>query len=81
MLNEVEKKIKKQRQRLELQPNDHKLSSLVPPQFNRHEEKIQMLTTKINNLVDEVEELGCKGQVRNKIQELTLMITVHRRIS
>ena len=64
MLNEVEKKIKKQRQRLELQPNDHKLASLVPPQFSRHEEKIQMLTTKINKLVDEVEELGCKGQVR-----------------
>ncbi|XP_037073934.1 luc7-like protein 3 [Pollicipes pollicipes] len=63
MLNEVEKKIKKQRQRLELQPNDHKLSSLVPPQFTRHEDKIGMLTDKINKLVSEVEELGCKGQV------------------
>lgn len=63
MLNEVEKKIKKQRQRLELQPSDTKLASLVPPQYSRHEEKIQMLTEKINKLVSEAEELGTKGQV------------------
>lgn len=63
MLNEIEKKIKKQKLRLEMQPSDQKLASLVPPQYSRHEEKIQMLTDKINKLVSEAEELGCKGQV------------------
>ncbi|XP_037094379.1 luc7-like protein 3 [Pollicipes pollicipes] len=63
MLNEVERKIRKSKQRLELQPDDEKLASLVPPQFTRHEEKIGMLTGKITKLVTEAEELGCKGQV------------------
>ena len=66
MLNEVERKIRKSRQRLELQPDDEKLASLVPPQFSRHEERIASLTGRITKLVAEAEELGCKGQVRGQ---------------
>ena len=68
MLNDIEKKIQKQRLRLELQPNDSRLSSSGPPQNRQQEEKIEMLTAKINKLVEEVEELGTKGQVRSTVR-------------
>lgn len=63
LIGEIERKIRKSRDRLELKPDDRKLASLVPPQYSRNEDKLAALTEKINKLVEQAETLGCDGKV------------------
>ncbi|PNF26933.1 Luc7-like protein 3 [Cryptotermes secundus] len=62
MLNEVERKIVKGKQRLALIGKADAIS-LSPAQTQRNEEQIKFLTEKINSLVDEAEQMGIQGNV------------------
>ncbi|XP_067006663.1 luc7-like protein 3 [Anabrus simplex] len=62
MLNEVERKIVKGKQRLALIGKTDTVS-LSPAQTQRNEEQIAFLTEKINALVDEAEKMGIQGNV------------------
>uniref|UniRef100_A0A1B6MU25 LUC7-like protein n=1 Tax=Graphocephala atropunctata TaxID=36148 RepID=A0A1B6MU25_9HEMI len=64
MLNEVERKIVKGKQRLALIGNKSEPpSSLSPQQTQRNQEQIALLSTKINSLVNEAEAAGIEGNV------------------
>ncbi|XP_046663310.1 luc7-like protein 3 isoform X1 [Homalodisca vitripennis] len=64
MLNEVERKIVKGKQRLALIGNKSEPpSSLSPQQTQRNQEQIALLSTKINSLVSEAEAAGIEGNV------------------
>lgn len=62
MLNEVERKIIKGKQRLALMGKTD-MVSLSPAQTQRNEEQIAFLTEKINSLVSEAEQMGIQGNV------------------
>ncbi|GLH10633.1 hypothetical protein R5R35_009110 [Gryllus longicercus] len=62
MLNEVERKIIKGKQRLALIGKTETVS-LSPAQTQRNEEQIAFLTEKINGLVTEAEKAGIQGNV------------------
>ncbi|XP_054282923.1 luc7-like protein 3 isoform X1 [Macrosteles quadrilineatus] len=64
MLNEVERKIVKGKQRLALIGNKSEPpSSLSPQQTQRNQEQIALLSNKINSLVSEAEAAGIEGNV------------------
>ncbi|XP_072762892.1 luc7-like protein 3 [Anoplolepis gracilipes] len=62
MLNEVERKIIKGKQRLALIGRTE-APTLTPAQTQRNEEQIALLTEKINKLVEEAEQSGIQGNV------------------
>ncbi|XP_046405833.1 luc7-like protein 3 [Ischnura elegans] len=62
MLNEVERKIMKGKQRLALTGKGD-TPTLTPAQQQRNDEQIQLLSEKINRLVDEAEQMGIQGNV------------------
>ncbi|XP_053596616.1 luc7-like protein 3 [Microplitis demolitor] len=62
MLNEVERKIVKGKQRLAL-IGKTEAPTLTPAQTQRNEEQIALLTEKINKLVEEAEQSGIQGNV------------------
>ncbi|KAJ9581245.1 hypothetical protein L9F63_023571 [Diploptera punctata] len=62
MLNEVERKIVKGKQRLALIGKADAIS-LSPAQTQKNEEQIKFLTEKINSLVGEAEQMGIQGNV------------------
>ncbi|XP_051171180.1 luc7-like protein 3 isoform X2 [Leptopilina boulardi] len=62
MLNEVERKIVKGKQRLAL-IGKTEAPTLTPAQTQRNEEQITLLTEKINKLVEEAEQSGIQGNV------------------
>lgn len=62
MLNEVERKIVKGKQRLALIGKADAIS-LSPAQTQKNEEQIKFLTEKINSLVAEAEQMGIQGNV------------------
>lgn len=61
MVSDVEKRIKRGQARLSLN-NSQGAQMSGAPQAAR-EEKVQMLTEKINELVEQAEQLGCEGKV------------------
>ncbi|CAH0385089.1 unnamed protein product [Bemisia tabaci] len=63
MLNEVERKIAKGKQRLALMEAKESPSSLSPAQTQKNMEQINLLSEKINNLVNEAEQMGIEGNV------------------
>lgn len=63
MINEVERKISKGKQRLALIGKNDPQSSLTPAQTQRNLEQIALLSEKINNLVNEAEQMGIQGNV------------------
>ncbi|XP_022916707.2 luc7-like protein 3 [Onthophagus taurus] len=62
MLNEVERKIQKGKQRLALSGKGE-LNNLIPAQNQRNSEQIDLLTERINGLVEEAEQAGTDGNV------------------
>lgn len=62
MLNEVERKIVKGKQRLAL-IGKAEAPALSPAQTQKNEEQIALLTEKINKLVEEAEQSGIQGKV------------------
>lgn len=62
ILNEVERKITKGKQRLMLMANAEGVS-LTPQQTQRNTEQIALLSDKINKLVEEAEAAGIQGNV------------------
>lgn len=62
MLNEVERKIQKGKQRLALSGKGE-IASLTPAQTQRNMEQINLLTERINGLVEEAEQAGTDGNV------------------
>ena len=70
MLNEVERKIQKGEQRL-AQSQQAKQDATANPK-SKAEEQVNLLTDKINNLVNEAERMGCEGNVE-QAQELLKM--------
>lgn len=63
MLNEVERKIVKGKQRLALIGKSEPPTSLSPAQTQRNMEQIALLSEKINSLVNEAEAAGIQGNV------------------
>lgn len=63
MLNEVEKKIMKGKQRLALMNKSEPPSTISAAQTQRNDEQIKLLTEKINSLVNEAEAAGIEGNV------------------
>ncbi|XP_075231096.1 luc7-like protein 3 [Lycorma delicatula] len=63
MLNEVERKIAKGKQRLALIGKSEPQSALTPAQTQRNMEQIALLSEKINSLVCEAEQMGIQGNV------------------
>ncbi|KRT78654.1 hypothetical protein AMK59_7105 [Oryctes borbonicus] len=62
MLNEVERKIQKGKQRLALSGKGE-VTSLSPAQTQRNTEQINLLNERINGLVEEAEQAGTDGNV------------------
>ncbi|KAG8230885.1 hypothetical protein J437_LFUL002916 [Ladona fulva] len=62
MLNEVERKIMKGKQRLALTGKGD-TPTLTPAQQQRNDDQIKLLSEKINRLVDEAEQMGIQGNV------------------
>lgn len=60
LINDVEKRIRRGHQRLALNSMQ---GSLNGNPMSQKDEKIQMLTDRINDLVQQAEELGCEGKV------------------
>jgi len=64
MLNDLGHKIKRSKERLLLTQMEQAAANGVPPDKQEEiEEKINILTDKINVLVDQAEQAGCKGDV------------------
>ncbi|KAF6199056.1 hypothetical protein GE061_007081 [Apolygus lucorum] len=63
MLNEVERKIVKGKQRLALMSKNEPPSTLSAAQTQRNDERIKLLLEKINKLVTEAEAAGIEGNV------------------
>ncbi|XP_054722031.1 luc7-like protein 3 isoform X2 [Uloborus diversus] len=61
MLSDVDKRIRRARQRLALSSKEASISQ--PTQVKNNEEKVNVLTEKINGLLVQVENLGCEGKV------------------
>lgn len=62
MVNEVERKIVKGKQRLALSGKGES-SSLTPQQTQKNQEQITLLNERINGLVEEAERAGNEGNV------------------
>lgn len=62
MVNEVERKIVKGKQRLALSGKGES-SSLTPAQTQKNQEQINLLNERINGLVEEAEQAGNEGNV------------------
>nr|XP_027202488.1 luc7-like protein 3 [Dermatophagoides pteronyssinus] len=63
-LNDVEKKIKRAKQRLEMsQIEKMNLSGNSLPMTEEHQERIRDITEKIEKLLEQIQELGCEGKV------------------
>lgn len=62
MVNEVERKIQKGKQRLALS-GKAEMPSLTPVQTQRNQEQINLLNERINGLVEEAEQAGTDGNV------------------
>lgn len=62
MVNEVERKIVKGKQRLALSGKGEN-SSLTPAQTQKNQEQINLLNERINGLVEEAEQAGNEGNV------------------
>ncbi|XP_071964052.1 uncharacterized protein [Antedon mediterranea] len=60
VMQDVERRIRRGHSRLAL---NNTSNSLHTPLKNKNEEKIKFLTEKINNLLEQVEQLGCDGKV------------------
>ncbi|KAL4240660.1 Luc7-like protein 3 [Mactra antiquata] len=60
LINDVEKRIRRGHQRLALNSMQGNVNGNPA---NQKEEKIQLLTSRINELVQQAEELGCEGKV------------------
>ena len=61
-LNDVEKKIKRAKQRLEMsQIEKMNLSGNSLPMTEEHQERIRDITEKIEKLLEQIQELGCEG--------------------
>lgn len=63
MLTELQARIKKAKERLYLTQNDDALPSSASGQHKETEEKIRLLSQRINALVEEAEQAGCQGNV------------------
>ncbi|XP_014257147.1 luc7-like protein 3 [Cimex lectularius] len=63
MLNEVERKIQKGRQRLALMNKNEHPSTISVAQTQRNDDQIKLLTEKINSLVSQAEAAGIEGNV------------------
>ncbi|CAL1262343.1 unnamed protein product [Larinioides sclopetarius] len=61
MLSDVEKRIRRARARLALSNKESNVSQ--PSQIKNNDEKINVLTERINGLLVQVENLGCEGKV------------------
>lgn len=62
MINEVERKIQKGKQRLALSSKGE-APALTPVQTQRNQEQISLLNERINGLVEEAEQAGTDGNV------------------
>ncbi|XP_033108102.1 luc7-like protein 3 [Anneissia japonica] len=60
IMQDVERRIRRGHSRLAL---NNTSNSLHTPLKNKNEEKIKLLTEKINDLLEQVEQLGCDGKV------------------
>ena len=61
-MNDVEKKIKRAKQRLEMsQIEKMNLSGNSLPMTEEHQERIRDITEKIEKLLEQIQELGCEG--------------------
>uniref|UniRef100_A0A069DSS6 Putative spliceosome subunit n=1 Tax=Panstrongylus megistus TaxID=65343 RepID=A0A069DSS6_9HEMI len=63
MLNEVERKITKGKQRLALMSKSEPPSTISVAQTQKNDEQIKLLSEKINSLVNEAEAAGIEGNV------------------
>lgn len=61
MLSDVDKRIKRARQRLALSSKESNVTQ--PPQIKNNDERVNVLTERINELLKQIEELGCQGKV------------------
>ncbi|XP_046911867.1 luc7-like protein 3 isoform X2 [Dermatophagoides farinae] len=63
-LNDVEKKIKRAKQRLEMsQIEKMNIAGNSCPLNEEHQERIREITEKIEKLLEEIQQLGCEGKV------------------
>ncbi|EEB16421.1 conserved hypothetical protein [Pediculus humanus corporis] len=62
ILNDVQRKIEKGKQRLALMNNSEKVA-MTPAQAQRNQEQMSLLNEKINKLVEEAEAAGIQGNV------------------
>ncbi|XP_077300520.1 luc7-like protein 3 isoform X2 [Arctopsyche grandis] len=63
MIGDVERKIQKGKQRLELMNTKSESGVISGPQSERNQEQIKLLTEKIAKLVEEAEQAGIRGDV------------------
>lgn len=62
-LNDVERKIKRAKQRLEMSQMEKNINNQNNPVFNEEAlEKINDLTERIEKKLDEIQKLGCEGK-------------------
>ncbi|XP_017030763.1 luc7-like protein 3 [Drosophila kikkawai] len=69
MLHDVDRKIQKGKQRLQLMQRDQ---PVVPAPLSRHQEQLANLTARINKLLSEAEEAGIRGDVDQAQDLMTL---------
>ncbi|KAH8244943.1 hypothetical protein KR032_003086 [Drosophila birchii] len=69
MLHDVDRKIQKGKQRLQLMQRDQ---PIAPTPLNRHQEQLANLTARINKLLSEAEEAGIRGDVDQAQDLMTL---------
>ncbi|KAJ0177330.1 hypothetical protein K1T71_007339 [Dendrolimus kikuchii] len=63
MINDVERKIQKGKQRLELMNSKPEGPPMTQAQTEKNQEQVQLLSEKITSLVQEAEEAGTRGDV------------------
>lgn len=63
MINDVERKIQKGKQRLELMNSKPECPPMTQAQTEKNQEQVQLLSEKITALVQEAEEAGIRGDV------------------
>lgn len=70
MLHDVDRKIQKGKQRLQLMQRDHPPNTV--PQSSKHQEQLSNLNARINKLLSEAEEAGIRGDVDQAQDLMTL---------
>lgn len=70
MLHDVDRKIQKGKQRLQLMQRDHPPNTA--PQSSKHQEQLNNLNARINKLLAEAEEAGIRGDVDQAQDLMTL---------